>query len=158
MDYWLTLFHRAATDAIQASSGDIRLVAFGHCQTKLDEDGDEIELGCEKNGAAPTCITLTLANPANGIHNPDNVVCDPDYAPYSAHIFPDSLSQFGGAMAFGDANGLTRYPVDAAQAAVAQVVLKSFSPAAHFVRRLVIPEIRLKEWMPNEGRSGSRAQ
>jgi len=36
--------------------------------------------------------------------------------------------------------------VDSSQLDTAQVILKSYRPAAHFTRRLVIPDIRLNDW------------
>ncbi len=146
IEYSLTLSIVAAADTIPASNGDGRFAAFGHCQTKLDDDGDDIELGCEKTGAAPACITVTLENPTNGMRNPENLYCDPDYAPYVVHIFPDSMSQFGSGVKFRDLQGLAKYPVDNSQLGEARVILESYRPVAHFTRRLVIPDIRLNGW------------
>ena len=68
------------------------------------------------------------------------------YAPYPVHIFPDSMNQSGGGIKFRDLQGLAKYPVDSSQLDTAQVILKSYRPAAHFTRRLVIPDIRLNDW------------
>jgi hypothetical protein len=146
MEYSLTLFDIAASNTMPASNGDGRFAAFGLCRTRLDEDGDDIELGCQKTGAAPACLTLTLENPINGMRNSENLSCDPDYAPYSVHIFPDSMSHSGGGIKFRDLQGLAKYPVDSSQLGQARVILKSYRPSAHFTRRLVIPDIRLNEW------------
>lgn len=158
MRYSLTLFDLAAVDTIPALNGDGRFAAFGSCRTKLDNDGDDIELGCEKPGSAPACISLTLENPINGLRNPENISCDPDYAPYSVHIFPDSMSQFGGGIKFRDLQGLAKYPVDSSQLGEARVTLKSYRPKAHFTRRLVIPDIRLDNWIANTAADHARSQ
>jgi hypothetical protein len=55
------------------------------------------------------------------------------------HIFPDSMSQSGGGIKFRDLQGLAKYPVDSSQLGEARVFLRSYRPAAHFSRRLVIP-------------------
>ena len=89
---------------------------------------------------------MTLQNPANGERNPEKRYCDPDYAPYAAHFYPDATSQWGGGIPFRDVQNLARYAVDGSQLAAAQVWLKSYRPEAHFTRRLVIPEIRLRDW------------
>jgi hypothetical protein len=149
IEYSLTLFHIEAANTISAMNGSERFAAFGWCRTKIDEDGDDIELGCVKTGRAPACITVTLKNPTNGKRNPENRYCDPDYTPYSAHFYPDSMSQFGGGIKFRDLQGLAKYPVDGSQLADALVILKSYRSEAHFTRRLVIPEIRLGEWAAN---------
>jgi len=146
LEYSLTLFSVAAANTISASNGDGRFAAFGWCRTKLDDDGDDIGLGCVKTGGAPACISVTLENPTNGMRNPENLVCDPDYAPYSVHIFPDSMNQSGGGIRFRDLQRLAKFPVDGSQLDVAQVTLKSYRPVAHFTRRLVIPDIHLNEW------------
>ena len=131
-------------------SADQRSAALGWCKTKLDADGDEIELGCVGAGTAPTCISITLENPASGERNPAVGSCDPDYTPFAAHIYPDALSQLQFGIPFRDRRGLTRYPVDAEQIGDARLIVQTYRPAAHFTRRLLIPEIRLGEWVAKE--------
>jgi hypothetical protein len=156
IDYSLTLFLVEANNTIAAMNGDERLAAFGWCRTKIDADGDDIELGCVKAGAAPTCVSMTLENPVNGRRNPDNWNCHPDYAPYRTHPYPDAIAQLGGGLPFRDVQGLTKYPVNASQLPAAQVNLKSYRPQAHFTRRLVIPEVRLGEWAASPAGGGIR--
>jgi hypothetical protein len=134
---------------MSAIDGDVRSTAFGWCRTAIDQDGDEIAAGCVKSGAAPTCVSVTLRNPANGLRNPENRYCDPDYAPYHVHVYPDATSQWSHGIPFRDRQGLTTYPVSASQLADAQVLLTSYRPVAHFTRRLVITDIRLSEWSTN---------
>jgi hypothetical protein len=149
LEYSLTLFHIEAANTISAINGDVRFAAFGWCRTKIDEDGDDIKLGCIKTGRIPTCVSVTLENPVVGKRNPENYYCNPDYTPYPAHLYPDSMNQFGGSIKFRDLQGLAKYPVDGSQLADSLVILKSYRPEAHFIRRLVIPEIRLGEWAAN---------
>lgn len=146
IDYSLTLFQLEARNEISAMNGDRRLTGLGWCRTKIDQDGDDIELGCIKTGSAPMCVGVTLENPTNGKRNPESQYCAPDYTPYTAHIYPDSTSRFGVGIEFRDLRGLGKFPVDGSQLADARVILKSYLPAAHFTRRLVIPEIRLGDW------------
>lgn len=146
IDYALTLFRLEASTTIAAVNGDQRSRAFGWCQTKLDADGDEIELGCVTTRAAPTCVSITLEHPVNERRNPPTGSCDPDYTPYSAHLFPDALAQSGFSIPFRDKQRLAKYPVDGSELGGARLMLKSYRPAAHFRRRLVIPDIRLGEW------------
>jgi hypothetical protein len=152
IDYSVTLFGLAATDTMPALDGDRDLATFGRCLTKLDNDGDDVELGCEIPGAAPECTAITLENPNNGLRNPEHFNCHPDYAPYAVHMFPDAMSQYGDDIKFRDLQGLAKYPVDRPQLGEARLILKSYLPAAHFTRRLVTPEIRLDDWIANAGR------
>jgi hypothetical protein len=130
-----------------AVSADQRSAALGWCQTKLDADGDEIELGCVTTRTAPACITITLENPGSGERNPPVGSCDPDYTPFAAHVYPDALSQFAFEIPFRDRRGLTTYPVDGEQIGDARLLVQTYRPAAHFTRRLLIPEIRVGEWV-----------
>jgi len=150
MEYSMTIFDLEAEDRIPALNGDGSFGVFGRCQTKLDNDGDDIELGCEKPGAAPACTSVTPEYPSNGLRNPENFTYDPDYAPYSVHIVPDVMSQFDDDIKFLDLQGLAKYPVNRAQLDEACLILRSFRPAAHFTRRLVIPAIRLDDWIASK--------
>ena len=75
-------------------------------------------------------------------------MCAPDYAPYRGHVLPDALSRFMGALPFYDPSGAIRYPVGGPQLAEARVVVTDFRPTSHFVRRIVIPSVRLQVWEP----------
>jgi len=48
---------------------------------------------------------------------------------------------------FRDTSGLAHYPVDGSQLADARVVMRLYSPADHFSRRVLIPSIRLSDWV-----------
>ncbi len=146
IDYSFTLFRLAAANTVAALNGDVRFPAFGRCRTAVDADGDDIELGCSKTGSAPPCVTVALENPRNGRRNPPTPYCEPNYAPLSPHIYPDAISHFGAEIKFRDLEQLAKYPVDGSQLADARVILKSYEPAAHFTRHLVILAIRLGDW------------
>ena len=47
---------------------------------------------------------------------------------------------------FEIAQGLMRYPVDGSRLAATRVIATSYRPVAHFIRRLVIPDLQLSEW------------
>jgi len=145
IDYALTLFQLEASAIVGATNGDQRSRTLGWCKTQLDADGDEIELGCVTTREAPACVSITLENPLNRRHNPPTGACDPDYTPYPAHFYPDALSRFKFGIPFRDRQRLAQYPVDGSQLGHAILVVKTYRPAAHFTRRLVIPDIRLGE-------------
>ncbi len=149
IDYSLSLFRLATATTIPAVNGDGRLTTFGWCRSKVDADGDDIEIGCTKTGGAPQCVAVALENPRNGRRNPATPYCEPDYSPVSTHFHPDAMSHFGAAIKFHDLQQLAKYPVDGSQLADARVSLKSYEPVAHFTRHVVIPDIRLGDWAPD---------
>jgi hypothetical protein len=51
---------------------------------------------------------------------------------------------------FYDPSGLVRYPVGGPQLAESRVVVTNFQPASHFLRRVLIPAVRLQEWEPGQ--------
>jgi ABC-type Na+ transport system ATPase subunit NatA len=148
LDYSLTLFRMEASDAIAALNGDKRMTHIGWCKTKLDYNGNFVNLGCIKlgGGNAPTCSTLVLENTTSGQKNPASSRCSANYAPYTAYgIFPVMWPNVY-RQAVRDPQGLAKYPVDGSQLANAQVFIKTYRPVAHFTRHLVIPQIRLDDW------------
>ncbi len=145
IDYSLTQFGSDGTHVIAALDGDARLGDAGWCKTRMDPEGDDVEIGCLTPASPPTCFTAMLENPAIGQHNPPYHSCQPDYKPWSGTILP-GLARFGGGLRFRDLHGLAHYPVDGAQLGQARVSLQFFSPEAHFTRHLTIPSIRLSDW------------
>jgi hypothetical protein len=146
MDYSLTLFRLDASDRIAAVKGDKSIARLGRCKTKIDDDGDEIEISCLKTGGNVTCGTAFLENVVTGQHNPPYSFCNRYYPAITAHFIPDAMSRFRGELHFRDPQGLAKYPVDGSQLANIRVALKTYTPVAHFTRHLIIPEIRLGDW------------
>jgi len=147
MDYSLTLFRLDASDTIAAVNGDKRIAHLGLCRTKIDDDGDEIEISCLKTGGNVTCGTAFLENAVTAQRNPPYNFCNKYYPPITAHFIPDAMFRFRGELHFRDPQGLAKYPVDSSQLANIRVSLKTYAPVAHFTRHLTIPEIRLGDWV-----------
>jgi hypothetical protein len=146
LDYSLTLLRVEAETTLSGMDGNDRSTLFGWCKTKLDEDADDVELGCVRPAHSPSCVMATLTNPTTGKRNPENVFCAPDYTPFQVQLIPGVMSRFGGAMPFRDTKGLAKYPVDGSQLGAAQVALRAYRPLAHFTRRLDVPSLRLEDW------------
>ena len=146
LTYSLTLFRVEARDALAAVDGDRQLVGFGWCRSRIDEEGDDVEVGCLQGRPTPACVSIVLENPMTGRRNPEGLRCVPDYAPYAAQMYPDSVSHWGIGARFRDPHGLATFPVDQSQLSTARVVLTSYRPATHFTRRLVIPQLRPEQW------------
>jgi hypothetical protein len=147
IDYSLTLFHIEGTETIAAVDGTERTRGFGWCKSKIDDEEDDVELGCLKAGTQASCISVTLENRLTGVRDPVNETCHRDYAP--AHLYFLPIKDLRYEVPFRDPQGLAKYPVDGSQLADAQVVVKSYRPIAHFTRHLVIPQIRLNDWKPS---------
>lgn len=156
LDYSLSLFHIGASDTIAALNGDKEIANLGLCRTKMDDDGDEIVVGC-KNLSPVTCGTFVLKNIVNGQQNPPTRFCNKYYPPITAHFIPNAMLNFGVDLHFRDPQGLAKYPVDSSQLANAQILIKTFKPIAHFTRHLTIPEVRLGDWQADPRQAETNA-
>jgi hypothetical protein len=149
LDYSLTLLHMEASDAIAALNGDKRTTNIGWCKTKLDYNGNFVNLGCIKlggGGKPPSCSTFVLENTTTGQKNPASSRCSASYAPYTMYGLYPVITPSVNRQAVRDPQGLAKYPVDGSQLANAQIFIKTYKPVAHFTRHLTIPEIRLGDW------------
>ena len=145
VDYSLTLLEGSAY-TIPTIGGYQMLPGLGRCSTKMDDDGDEIELHCIEAGLQLSCGAAFLEHVPSGQRNPAAFGCRPNYAPFLDQLVPDGLSRFETEIPFHDLSGLTKYPVDAAQLPESRVVVRVYQAQDHFTRQLVIPEIRLSDW------------
>jgi hypothetical protein len=148
LDYWFTLFKVDATYALAARDGDQRMPGIGWCATKVDHDGIRVLFQCLQPGERPSCLTVVLEHTPTRQRNPEVSLCVPEYTPYPGHTLPDALSRFGGRLPFYDPSGLTRYPVGGSQLSESRVLVTAFRSAEHFVKRIVIPAVRLQDWEP----------
>ena len=144
VDYLLTLVQPNGSMSISAENGNERTKYFGWCKSKVDTDAGEVDVGCLIPGDGPRCITTTLENRSTGMRNPDNEHCRPDYAP--AHLGFSAMNKMVTGLQYHDRQGLAKYPVDESQLTEARAIVKSYAPTAYFKRRLVIPEIELRNW------------
>jgi hypothetical protein len=144
VDYLLTLVQANGSMSISAENGNERTKYFGWCKSKVDTDAGDVDVGCLIAGDGPTCITTTLENRSTGMRNPDNEHCRPDYEP--AHLGFSAMDKMVTGLQYHDRQGLAKYPVDESQLTEARAIMKSYEPRAYFKRRLVIPEIELRDW------------
>jgi hypothetical protein len=145
IDYSLTLLRLEAAVSMQAVDGQERLDAFGSCRSKVDEDGEDVVVGCLKTGRIPTCVSGTLEDRTRGHRNPETTLCRPDYAPF-AISYLDVLRQFDGELKFRDTESLAEFPVGGSRLTGARALLSSYHAQAHFTRRLVLEDVRLSDW------------
>jgi hypothetical protein len=145
--YSLTLLRLSHSFAIPALHGDQRMVDIGWCKTRTNDARTSVQLSCLQPGLVPNCGTVFLENPASGQRNPVRSACGMHYSPFVDTIDGDAVTHFAMTVPFRDTSGLAHYPVDGSQLADARVVMRLYNPVDHFSRRVVIPSIRLSDWV-----------
>jgi hypothetical protein len=147
IDYSITLLNLASVHELRAFGGNMRSPDAGWCQTNVNDNQTEIEARCLQDGPQPQCDTFFLQNPATGARNPDIHGCLDDYAPWFGRYKPlDTMTLAGANLLFRDSAGLVRYPVGGSQITSSRVVIRSYQPAAHITRHLVIFGVNLADW------------
>jgi hypothetical protein len=117
---------------------------FGHCAVRVQSDHTAIVVACRQVGVLP-CMSAALVEADGGRRNPDRFDCYPSYEPASLRFGTDPMDHFQVSLPFKDPSGVANYPVDEARLAGAQVRMSAYHPVDHFTRRLVIPQLHLKE-------------
>jgi hypothetical protein len=147
LTFALTTFRPAQAQSIGTSVGIRQLSGLESCATRIDSDGDEVEMRCLTNRNVPSCVAAVLEDPQSGHRNPETHACAPNYAPWPLHLPPmDVVAHTQLSLPFRDRTGLAHYPVDQSVIAHAQINLTTYEPADHFNRMIVIPNIRLSDW------------
>lgn len=144
--YSLTLLRPVPAVSIPAADGDARLPGIGWCATRVDGDGDAIELGCIRTARPLSCVSFRLEETAGPLRNPEISRCIPDYAPLPVDNWYTALDSFGVELPFLDRSGLARYPIDGSALGRSRIVAVRYEPVAHFSRRLEIAGVRLGTW------------
>lgn len=145
--YSLTLMGLSNSFAMPALRGDQRIADVGWCKTRVNDARTSIQLSCLRPGLGPNCASVFLENTSSGQRNPIRAACTPNYSPWLDTISGDAVIRMGMTAPFRDASGLAHYPVDGSQLADALVVTRLYSPVDHFSRRVLIPSIRLSDWV-----------
>jgi hypothetical protein len=146
LDISFTLFEADPSSLISTHSEFHPVPRLGSCATRIDEEGDDVELRCLMSGIEPPCVLLVLEDSATRKSNPELQGCFPDYAPFYLHPTSDVAHPVGASLPFFDRSGLAQYPVDAAAVDRAQVRLTTFARVGHFRRSLSLHDIRLADW------------
>jgi hypothetical protein len=145
IELFLTLYQQQGTYSLPAAGGRAMLEGLGACETRVDSEGDDVQLRCTSTARAPSCFTAYLEQTPTGLRNPEAHGCDPDYSPIDAHVWPDALSRSGGELPFFDRSGLIHYPIDGSQLASSRLVVEVYTPRDHFVRHVSVRSIRLAD-------------
>jgi hypothetical protein len=149
--YVLTRFAPQPSHAIGAA-GDLKsLPEMGTCATRIDDDGDEVELHCLTNVGVPSCARVVLEDPQTHKRNPDLRMCRPSYGPLHREAGEEAVSRSDLSIPFRDISGLAHYPVDGAAVERARVIVTAYDPVDHFRSTIAIPNIRLEDWQLPSG-------
>jgi hypothetical protein len=146
LQFALTTFRPTKTQMIGTSVGVRQLSGLDSCATRIDSDGDEVELWCLTNRNVPSCVAAELEDPQSDSRNPEMHACTPNYAPWPLRLPMDVVANTQLSLPFRDTTGLAHYPVDQSVIARALISVTTYESANHFSRILVIPDIRLADW------------
>jgi hypothetical protein len=153
--YVLTRFVARSRGTIGAT-GDVQsLSEMGSCATRIDNDGDAVNLGCLTDVGVPSCAAAVLEDPQTNRRNPVLHLCSPNYGPFHRVGFEDAVGRSLLSIPFRDRSGLAHYPVESTAIDRARIVLTVYDPVDHFRSTVAIPSIRLVEWQLPDGSSGS---
>jgi hypothetical protein len=151
LDYSLTLLRLSKAHALPAIEDRETIPGVGRCETLMNPAGTAVQVKCLEAGlkVAPTCMTYFLEHVPSGRRNPVVSRCWPSYMPFFAEVQPDAMMRFGAAtLPFHDPSGLAVFPVDGPMLKESRVVMRIYQPLDHFVRHVVIPDVRLSDWLP----------
>lgn len=143
--YSMTLFKLRTSYSIPAIGGDRMMAGWGHCESKINGAGTAIEVMCLQMGKGPTCATVFLEDPKDGIRNRPNTTCFQNYSPYIDRPIPDAVSRFRLVLPFRDPTGQIQYAMDGSRMDTAQIVIRVYEPAEHFTRIVTGPLVAMKD-------------
>jgi hypothetical protein len=143
--YALTRYVAHSTDMINATDDLKTLPELGSCATRIDSDGDEVQVGCLSNVGPPSCLRVVLEDPETNRRNPELHQCAPRYGPFRGKLV-DAIDRSELSIPFHDLSGLAHYPVDSAAIAHARLDVTVYDAVAHFRTSITVPSVRLTEW------------
>jgi hypothetical protein len=148
IDYWLTLAQVATTKTLPALGGAEETADGTKCQTRINDQQTAVEGFCSGGPPAP-CFHSFLEHIPTKERNPDRFGCG-HFASIAGIVlnplFPARLMPPFVNLPFRDSAGLAHFPVDGSKLKESRAVLQFYRAKDHFMRTVVIPEIRLVDW------------
>jgi hypothetical protein len=144
--YSITTFRRSQGPSISAAAGRQMAPGFGRCVNEVNDTRSAISGECLADSALPSCYTLDIPG-SSGAQNqhPTGSECRPDYSPVNVRWGLDNIEPrfvtFG--FSFRDVQG-NLAKLNDAQLAEKRVLATFYEPAAHFERRVTIPNFRIE--------------
>jgi hypothetical protein len=145
IDYSLTVTRPQPTQMLAALGGDDTLNGR-RCFSRLDRDGDEVEVGCVTVAKIPSCASVYLRHDPTGDQNPPRAGCAPDYAPYRLTLSRQLVNRFVVTLPFYDPARSDFYPLNARMLKHSHVVIVPYEAVLHASQRLTIPSVRIGNW------------
>lgn len=147
LDVSATLLHLSSEGDLPVADGSKRFASLGWCESRLNEDQTQTEVRCLDAGYGSQCSTFFLENPLTGEHNPAVHGCRDEYLPWLGRYKPlDAITLTAVDLPFRDVSGLLHYPVNASHLSDSVVRIYSYQTSAHFTRKIVLKNIRLRDW------------
>ena len=151
IEMWMTLLKVSSVTELPALDGPLSIGGVGciHREWTMsrswdDDEDTEVNLWCEPV-LQPSCYTLELLEfSAPYVFRPA-MKCPGDYKPIHAQLLPGGASITAVAYV-RDPLGHVKYPKDFDNLFKTKAALKSYEPVDHFTKKIVIPEVRLKDW------------
>jgi hypothetical protein len=128
IDYWLTSLEENAAATLREGGGETRLPSGELCASQPLRAASAIRVSCLTVNPPPPCYTAALEGGA------DLLVCAPRY-------WPDAL--WGNLFARFDVN----VPVTAGARVDGAVRVVTYEPRDHFTTQVVVPQLRLADWV-----------
>jgi hypothetical protein len=148
VDYWLTLAQVASSQAIPAIDADQIVPGAGRCRTKLNAAETAVQLSCAAGVTIAACVNSFLEHVPTGQRNPNQFGCG-NYAPFVLNpVVNPALIPFAVNFPFRDPSALAQFPVDGSKLRASRAVFQMYRVLDHFTRKVVIPDVRLSEWIP----------
>ncbi len=135
LHYLITPLGIAGKPSMPALATNQFVPGVGRCSTRVNPEGTEFELGC-RNPGIRSCYAWF-------IDSWENNACLPDYSPWFGTVAGDSISRTGSVRTLVDR-------MNPAQPNDARIRFLVYKPETHFTREVVIPDIRLGDWTPDQ--------
>jgi len=125
LEYFATLLRGQLVSSVPLNVPR-RVPEFGWCAMR--NNGDErLEVGCRQIGALPFCVSMAAGR------GPEKFVCELNYEPVPLRFSVDPIDHVEVLLPLGAG-------LDAA------IAIRVYEPEDHFSRKVVVPQLRLREW------------
>lgn len=146
--YFTTLMRLTDQGSMASLGGHRDFASLGQCTSRMNPGETQIDIRCLQPGTIPLCTAAILNGPDPGVANSPKVSCKPNYAPVYPMMIPDGMSRYVAELPFGDANDLGSYPIQGKDLEKAHVELRVYAAEDHLERHVIIPRVRLQDWLP----------
>lgn len=130
LEYFATLLRGQLVSSVPLNVPR-RVPGFGWCAVR-DAGKNVLEVGCREIGALPFCVSMAAGR------GPEKFVCELNYEPVPLRFSVDPIDHVE-----------VPLPLDAGLDAA--IAIRVYEPEDHFSRKVVVPQLRLREWILTGG-------